>query len=166
MTHSILIKRCFIFYIFLALITFTSCGDLKTDYSESLEWMTKTSGIKLPDNTTNLVLFNNHEWGMIVKFETTETIFKNFTLTNRMSQFNKKNRAMLLFDDIENLTFDKTSITNTSDFLIFTDCKTGNSWTLLAHIKTRTIWFEVLYADNGGDIAPCNKNTAANSSYK
>ena len=165
MTHNILEKKEFIFCFFLVLITFTNCGYLKTNNSESLKWMTKVSGIRIPDNTTNLEFFNNHEWGMIVRFETTETIFKNFTLTNNMSEFNENKGGMLLLNDIENLPFSEKFITNASDYLIYTDCKIGNSWTILANTKSKTIWFEVLYPDNGGDISPCDKKTVANNVY-
>lgn len=52
----------------LALIILSSCGNTKTDDTKSLNWMSKVSGIQLPDKIQNLDYYNNHEWGMIAKF--------------------------------------------------------------------------------------------------
>ncbi len=152
------------FTLFLTLST-SSCGDLKENNSESLKWMSETTEIQIPDNIENQEFYNNHEWGMIVKFQASKNIFENFCKTYNMTKLNENNLKMWLLNDIEGIPIGKQFIKSPSNYLTFSDCKRGNSWTLLAHEKSRTIWFEVLYPDNGGDIAPCKKDTVANTVY-
>lgn len=76
-----------------------------------------------------------------------------------MTQLNENKFNIWLLNEIEKLPIDEQFIKTPSDYLSFSDCKPGNSWTLLANKKSKTIWFEVLYPDFGGDISPCTKDT-------
>ena len=146
-------------FFLLTLIFISGCGSFKNDNTESLNWMSKTTDIQIPDSTKNLDFYNNHEWGMIVKFQTSDVIFENFCKTYNLTQLNEDELKILLLNDIEQIPLKEQFIKKTSNYLSFSDCKTGNSWTLLANKNSKTIWFEVLYSDYGGDIAPCDKGT-------
>lgn len=127
--------------------------------------MSETTGIQIPDSIENKEFYNNHEWGMILKFRTSKKIFEKFCKANNMSRLHLDDLEMRLLNDIEKISLDEKLIKFPSNYLIFTDCKTGNSWTLLAHKNSRTIWLEVLYPDNNGDITLCRKKSVANKMY-
>jgi hypothetical protein len=160
-------KQASVTYLFLMLLL-SSCGVSERDYTESLKWMSETSGIQIPDSIRNLQVSNDNEWGIIVKFETTDELFEEFVLTNNMTVlksdlFGEIELDIIQLNDIEEIPLDSVFIKDGSDFLTFSDCKTGNSWALLADKKNKIIWFEVLYPDFGGDMPECDKDTVDNN---
>jgi len=139
-------------------MVFTSCNSSsKKEYLDELKWMTKISRIQIPNNAQNIELYNNHEWGMITKFNLDSIAFELFYNQYNLSPLKNLNIKTNLLNDIENLPLDTQFIKDINQYVYFEDCKIGNSWTVLGNLKTYEVWFEVLYPDNGGDISNCNK---------
>ena len=116
--------------------------------------MSEVSGVKLEFQSQAESFYNNHEWGMIVRYR-----LKDSEMNALLKQYDFKNvsgniRSLQLLQDIEDEeTLEKLS---KSEFLrLYEDCKPGNSWSLLIEESQNTFWIELLYPDNGGDIGDC-----------
>jgi hypothetical protein len=137
---------------------FISSDSVEESDIKTIKWMTETSKVKIPLNAKRIGLYNNHEWGVIVKFNLSRSDWNSFTVEYDMKPIKSLSFRMQLLTDIENINYKKTNEKNFNEYLYFSDCKGGNSWSVLGDKRTRIIWFEVLYPDNGGDFAPCDSN--------
>ncbi|NQX96991.1 MAG: hypothetical protein HRT73_03805 [Flavobacteriales bacterium] len=151
-----------LFIILSVLIVAAGCGDsnkISKKELETLDWMIEITQIELPPNTKRLDYYPYIEYGKLFKFQLDSSSMINFINEHKLKPTTTLNNCLVLINEVEEGWYEKV-LENlpSNDYYLLKDCKPHYTWNIMARKSTGELWYEILYADNGGNEPDCDKS--------
>lgn len=138
---------------FVMLIVIILSTWIYNSYFSVTSFITKTTGIELPEGTETIETKDNWEFVCLGYYRIQNEYIDSFVKENRLSKFGGANFA-LSFDEYLELN-NRSANTEISQCVFLDSCKGGNHWHVILNTTSGELWIEVTYPDMSGDAPPC-----------